>query len=111
MPIDPKRTRRVFLGIAIALTAVVIGFYSYARWKVNQQLKHLPEKLGIEVQQSTKGFTFTKSDRGRKQFSISASRAIQYKTGQKATLQDVRIIVYGRGLNPSSRTVEDRYDQ
>src|SRR6185369_15774435 len=103
VPFNPKRTRRIFLAIAVLLIAVVLGFYSYARWKVNQALSKLPEKLGVEVQQSTAGFTFTKSDNGHKQFSISAAKAVQYKKGQTASLRNVRIIVYGRGLSGNAQ--------
>ena len=109
MAFDPKRIRRTFLVIGVALLAVVIGVYSYARWKVNQALSQLPAKLGVEVQQSTAGFTFTKSDNGRKQFSISAAKAIQYKKGQTASLKNVRIIVYGRGISGNAQ--EGVYDQ
>ena len=108
MAFDPKRTRRILLAVAAVLFAVVVGFYSYARWKVNRELSKLPEKLGVEVQQSTAGFTFTKSDNGRKQFSISADKAIQYKAGQKASLKNVRILVYGRGLSGENADVYDR---
>jgi lipopolysaccharide export system protein LptA len=111
MQFDPKTIRRMFLAVAIALLAVVIGFYSYARYRINRALKHVPEKLGIEVQQSTQGYTFTKSANGRKQFTISAGKAVQYKTGQRATLHDVRIIVYGRSVTSQTGQLQDTYDQ
>jgi lipopolysaccharide export system protein LptA len=109
MAFDPKRLRRWFAISGIALLVVVIGFYSYARYRVNRLIKEVPQKVGIEVQQSTTGFTFTKSIGGRKQFSISAGKAVQLKAGQRSILNDVRIIVYGRGATDESNS--DVYDQ
>jgi lipopolysaccharide export system protein LptA len=93
---DPKQLRRWIAALGILILLAVVGFYSYARYKINKQLKQIPAKLGVDVQQSTQGFTFTKSEGGRTLFSISASKAVQYKQGQKAALSDVRIIVYGQ---------------
>ena len=109
MPFDPKRLRMWFAISGIVLLAVVLGFYSYARYRVNRLVKEIPKKVGVEVQQSTDKFTFTKSIGGRKQFSISAGKAVQLKVGQRAVLNDVRIIVYGRGA--TDETNSDIYDQ
>jgi lipopolysaccharide export system protein LptA len=111
MAFDPERIRRVFLAIAVVLLATVVGVYSYARYKINKALSHVPEKIAQGAKEVAKGFTFTKSENGRKQFSIEAATAIQYTGGLRASLKDVRIIVYGRGVNPTSGKLEDRYDQ
>ncbi|HWK31718.1 MAG TPA: LptA/OstA family protein [Terriglobales bacterium] len=111
MAFDPKKIRRIFLAIAIVLLAGVIGVYSYARYKINKALSHVPEKIAEGITQKAQGFTFTKSENGRKQFSISAGTAIQYTGGLRASLKDVRIVVYGRSVNPDSGQLEDRYDQ
>lgn len=81
---------------ALALVLVVAGYLGYNYYRVKRTLSEVPKKLGIEIQQSTQGFTFTKSEGGRKQFSISARKAVQFKLGQRAALEDVRIIVYAR---------------
>ena len=111
MAFDPKKIRRAFLAVAIALLAVVLGVYSYARYRINKALSHVPDKIAEGITQRAQGFTFTKSANGRKQFSISAGTAIQYTGGLRASLKDVRIIVYGRSVNPTSGQLEDRYDQ
>jgi lipopolysaccharide export system protein LptA len=108
---DPKNIRRVFLAVAILLLAAVIGVYSYARYKINKALGQVPEKIAEGATQTAKGFTFTKSENGRKQFTVSAKTAIQYTGGLRASLKDVRIIVYGRGVNPATGQLEERYDQ
>jgi len=92
-----------FAGLAIVAIAVVAGFYFYARIQQRLLLKNLPAKLGIEIQQSSEGFTLNKSEGGRTLFTIHASKVVQYKQGGRAHLQNVNIIVYGRN--------SDRFDQ
>ena len=75
---------------------VVVGMYLYARWRVHNALKDVPNKLGIEVQQSTENFSISKSEQGRTLFTVRASKAVQYKKGGRAELHDVNIILYGR---------------
>ena len=79
---------------------VVAGFFGYARYRVRQAVRQLPQKLGVEVQQNTEGFTYSHSLGGRTIFTIHAAREIRYKgqTG-KAELKDVNIVVYGRESN------------
>src|SRR5579864_717371 len=96
MPIHIARLRRWFAIGAIGLSMVVAGMYLYARWRVHNALKDVPNKLGIEVQQSTDNFTISKSDQGRTVFTVRASKAVQYKQGGRAELHDVSIILYGR---------------
>jgi len=60
-------------------------------------LKQVPGKIGVEIQQSAHGFTISKSDQGRTLFKLQASKAIQFKQGGRAELHDVTITIYGRG--------------
>jgi lipopolysaccharide export system protein LptA len=99
MPLSIPRLRTWFAFLAIATVVVVAGFYFYARLELRKIVKQAPQKLGIEIQQSTQGFSLSKSEGGRTLFTIHASKAVQYKQGGKATLQDVNIIVYGRESN------------
>src|SRR5579864_2758554 len=96
MPIHIPRLRRWFAVGAIGLSVLVVGMYLYARWRVHNALQDVPNKLGIEVQQSTDNFTVSKSDQGRTLFTVRASKAVQYKLGGRAELHDVNIILYGR---------------
>jgi lipopolysaccharide export system protein LptA len=96
MPIHIPRLRRWFAVGAIGLSMVVVGMYLYARWGVHNALKDVPNKLGIEVQQSTENFSISKSEQGRTLFTVRASKAVQYKQGGRAELHDVNIILYGR---------------
>src|SRR5208283_114484 len=93
------RLRIWFAMLAIAVVAVVAGFYVYARIQNLTFLKKLPEKLGVDIQQSSQGFSLSKSQAGRTLFTIRASNAVQYTGSGRAELRDVYIVVYGRQTN------------
>ena len=95
MPLKASRLRRWFAIGAIAMVAIVMGTYYYAKWRVNSALQEVKEKIGIEVKQSAQGFTISKSVAGRTLFKIEASKAIQYRQGEHAELHDVNITLYG----------------
>jgi lipopolysaccharide export system protein LptA len=96
MSIQISHLRRWFAGGAIGLLLVVAMVYFYARHKVENALKEVPAKIGIEIQQSAKGFTVSRSAQGHTIFKIEASKAVQYKQGGHAELHDVTITLYGR---------------
>ena len=103
MPLDPKRLRRWFAAAAIVVVAISLAYYLYERIHVWRVVERVPGKMGVEVQQSTQGFTLSKSEAGRTIFTVHASKAMQYKEGGRAELHDVSILVYGRR--------SDRFDQ
>ncbi|MGH9503525.1 MAG: LPS export ABC transporter periplasmic protein LptC, partial [Terriglobales bacterium] len=96
MPVQISHLRRWFAGGAIGLMLVVAAVYFYARHKVQNALKDVPSKIGIEIQQSAKGFTVSRSEQGHTIFKIEASKAVQYKQGGRAQLHDVTITLFGR---------------
>ncbi|MGA8149472.1 MAG: LPS export ABC transporter periplasmic protein LptC [Terriglobales bacterium] len=103
MPLSISRLRHWFAGTAIAVVLLVGGMYFYARHRVQNALKQVPEKIGLEIKQSATGFTVSKSEQGRTLFRIEASKAVQFKQGGHAELHDVTITLYGRDSG--------RYDQ
>ncbi len=96
MPLQISSLRRWFAASAIGLLLLVAGVYFYARNKVENALKEVPAKIGVEIQQSAKGFTVSRSEQGHTIFKIEASKAVQYKSGGRAELHDVTITLYGR---------------
>ena len=48
-----------------SVVMVVAGFYFYARTQVRRAVKEIPKRLGVEIQQSTEGFSLSKSEGGR----------------------------------------------
>jgi lipopolysaccharide export system protein LptA len=95
MPFRISRLRRWFAGGAILVLAVVTGAYFYASWRVRNALKEVPGKIGLNVQQSAQGFSVSRSEAGRTIFTIQASKAVQFKQGDRAELHDVMITLYG----------------
>jgi lipopolysaccharide export system protein LptA len=88
--------RRWFAATAVAVCLVVLAVYFHARHNVQNALTQVPDKLGIQVQQSAQDFTISKSDQGHTLFKLQANKAVQYKAGDRAELHDVTITIYGR---------------
>ena len=103
MPLNVERLRKWFVVAALLLVTVVLGSYLYKRQVERHVVAKVSQKLGVDVQQTTEGFTLSKSEGGRTLFTLRAGKAVQYKAGGRATLEDVSIVVYGR--------TADRYDQ
>jgi len=113
MPRYLSHLRRWFAGAFIGAVLLVTGAYFYGRHRVQNALKQVPEKIGLEVKQSATGFTVSKSEQGRTLFTIRAGKAIQFKQGRRAELHDVEIIVYGRDSSRFDRISgsDFEYDQ
>jgi lipopolysaccharide export system protein LptA len=103
MPLDPKRLRHWFAAVAFSVIAVSLAYYLYGRLRAARNLERVSGSMGIEVQQSTQGFTLSKSEAGRTIFTVHAARAVQFKEGGRAELHNVSILIYGRR--------SDRFDQ
>ena len=57
--------------------------------------KDLPGRLGVNIQQTANGFTYSQSQKGHTLFTIHASKLVQFKRGGHAVLHDVAITLYG----------------
>jgi len=95
MPVSISHLRRWVAAALIFVCVIVAGVYFYARKRVQNALRQVPEKIGLQIQQSAQGFTISKSEQGRTLFKVQASKAIQFKSGGKAELHDVAITLYG----------------
>jgi lipopolysaccharide export system protein LptA len=96
MALQISHLRRWFAAATIGLLLVVAGMYFYARKRVENALKEVPAKIGVEIQQSAQGFTYSHSEGMHTIFKIQASRSVQYKEGGRVELHDVTITLYGR---------------
>ena len=103
MALEIPRLRRWFALGAIAVSLVVAGAYIHRRHQARDAFKHIPGKIGINIQQTAEGFKVSKSEQGRTLFTIQASKAVQFKLGGRAELHNVTITLYGRDAS--------RYDQ
>jgi lipopolysaccharide export system protein LptA len=97
------RLRRWFAAGAILMVAIVAGMYLYARWRVRHAVHEIPEKVGLEIQQTARGFSISKSAEGRTLFTVSASKAVKFKAGGRTELHDVKIVVYGKDASRFDR--------
>jgi len=95
MPSNLSRLRRWFAAAIVVALLVVAGTYFYARHRVQNALKQIPGKIGLEIKQTASGFTISKSQQGRTLFTIQASKAVQFKKGGHTELHDVQITLYG----------------
>jgi lipopolysaccharide export system protein LptA len=96
MPVSISRLRRWLAVSAILVALMVAGAYFYARHRVENALKQVPGKIGLDIQQTAEGFTVSRSEQGRTMFKVQASRAVQFKAGGRTQLHDVTITLYGR---------------
>jgi lipopolysaccharide export system protein LptA len=103
MPLPIYRLRRLLVVTAVVLTAAVAGMYFYARMRVRDVRKEIPNKLGIEISKTANGFRISKSDGQRTLFSVEAADVKEFKLNGRAELHKVSIILYGRDSS--------RYDQ
>src|SRR6267378_3205299 len=110
MPLPVSRLRRWFAVGAILMVLIVAGMYLYARWRVRNALHDIPKKIGIEIQQTAEGFSISKSEQGRTLFTVSASRAVQFKKGGRAELHDVKIVVYGKDASRFDRITGNDFE-
>lgn len=111
MRVTVARLRRGIVVLACLVLAVVAAFILYARYRVHRLAKDLPAKLGMDIEQTANGFTYSQSSKGHTYFTIHASKLIQYKTGGHATLHDVHITLYGpEGSNRTDKIYGSDFD-
>ncbi len=103
MPLSISRLRRWFAISAIVAVSIVVGAYLYARHRVQNALKQVPEKIALNIQQSSEGFAFSGSLGVHTLFKIQAKKEVQFAHGGHYQLHDVAITLYGRDSS--------RYDQ
>lgn len=89
-------------GVIVLVVGVSISYWIDRNRHV-PTLRNVPKVLGFDVQQTSDGFSLSKSEAGRTLYTIRASKAVQFKTGGRADLHNVHIVVYGK--------THDRYDQ
>jgi len=106
-----SRLSRWFALGAILMIAIVAGMYFYARLSLRNAVHAVPAKLGLDIQQTADGFSISKSGvQGRTQFTVNASKAVQFKEGGRAELHNVKIIIYGKDSARFDRITGDNFE-
>ncbi len=109
MALPVSRLRRWFAVGAILMIAIVVGMYSYARFRFHKAVHDVPAKIGLNIQQTAEGFSISKSVQGRTLFTVSASKAVQFKGGGQAELHNVKIVIYGKDSSRFDRIVGEDF--
>src|ERR1700690_480019 len=104
------RLRRWFALIAILMIATVAGMYFYARWSLRKAVREAPAKIGLDIQQTAEGFSISKSVEGRTLFTVSASKAVQFKQAGRAELHNVKIVIYGKDAGRFDQITGDDFE-
>ena len=110
MSLPVSRLRRWFALGAILMIAMVAGMYFYAQWRVRKVVHDIPAKIGLDIQQTAEGFSVSKSAEGRTLFTVSASKAVQFKGGGRAELQNVKIVIYGKDAGRFDQITGDDFE-
>ncbi len=105
-----SRLRKYFAWAAILMVATVAGMFFAERWRLRKTVHDVPAKLGLNIQQTAEGFSISKSVEGRTQFTISASKAVQFKEGSRADLHQVKIIIFGKDSSRFDRISGDNFE-
>ncbi|MGD0792549.1 MAG: LPS export ABC transporter periplasmic protein LptC [Terriglobales bacterium] len=110
MALPVSRLRRWFALGAILMIATVAGMYFYARLSLRKAVHNVPAKIGLDIQQTAEGFSISKSVEGRTLFTVSASKAVQFKEGGRAELHNVKIVIYGKDASRFDRITGDDFE-
>ncbi len=110
MAITLERLRMWILVAGIVLVVAIASFFMYARYRMRELAHDLPGKLGVEIQQSTNGFTVSRSHGGHTQFVLHAAKAVQYKNGGHLVLHDVSIMMYGKDGSRADHIAGSQFD-
>jgi lipopolysaccharide export system protein LptA len=110
MSLAVARLRRWLALGAILMIATVAGMYFYARYRVRQTVHDIPAKIGLDIQQTAEGFSISKSMEGRTLFTVSASKAVQFKGGGRAALHNVKIVIYGKDAGRFDQITGDDFE-
>lgn len=111
MRITVRGLRRWIVVAACLLVVVLAGFIIYARMQFRHLGKDLPGRLGVNIQQTANGFTYSQSEKGHTLFTIHASKLVRFKKGGHAELHNVAITLYGaQGSGRTDKIAGDEFD-
>jgi lipopolysaccharide export system protein LptA len=104
--------RTLVLAAGVLLLAALVVFLAVGKWKNPLNLKELPKRLGVNIQQDASGYTFDHAFGAHSRYKIHASKFVQYKQGT-ALLHDVKIELYDEDGSRVDRIEgsEFEYDQ
>lgn len=104
---------RIVLPVVVIVLIAIPGWNFYARRVRKADSPRPAAKLPIGVSVRTDGFTYSRTEGGRTQFTVNAKQTLGYQD-DKYILQDVVVTVYGEKEGEPVRTIRGEnctYDQ
>ena len=89
-----ERLRTLVLAAGVLLVGALVVFLAVGKWKNPLNLKELPSRLGVGIQQDATGYTMEHSFGAHSRYRIHASKVVEFKQG-RAVLHDVKIELFG----------------
>jgi lipopolysaccharide export system protein LptA len=93
---EARRYARWSASVAISWAVVVAGVYLRGVWVARQAEKKAPPAVPAAIEQRSNEFSFSKVEGQRTIYTVRASRATEFKEGNRNLLEDVSIVVYGK---------------
>jgi lipopolysaccharide export system protein LptA len=84
------------LGGALTVMALAVSVAYWVATRHKEKPVVLPQSVPIDVHQQLSGYTFTRSDEGRRVFTIHAARTVSFKQGGTTVLEDVLVELFSR---------------
>ena len=94
---DDRRKRITWLvGAMLAIAAVAVVWAYWSR-RARKEVSEVPSRspLPSNVNQQLSGFTYTRSEGGRRIFTVHAARTLAFEKGDTTVLEDVYVEVFG----------------
>ncbi len=105
-----ERLRTLVLVLGALVVVALVAFLAIGRWRSHFNLREIPKRLGVDIQQEANGVTYTQAHGGHTLFKIHASKVVQLKEGGRALLHDVQIELYGEDGSRVDRIAGDEFE-
>ncbi len=109
MRITIEWLRTLVLTAGVLLVLALGVFLVVAKYKRQFNIRELPKKLGINIQQEANGVTYSHALGSHSQFKIHASKVVQLKNDH-ALLHDVKIELFGEDGSRLDRIEGDEFE-
>ena len=96
------RRKKLIIGVVtggLALTLLAIGVAYWRGGTRKEKPLPVPASLPTNLHQQLSGYTFTRSDGGRRIFTVHAARTVALKEGGSTVLEDVYVEFFGKEGN------------
>jgi lipopolysaccharide export system protein LptA len=94
-----RKRKRLARLVIIGLVAAVGVIAAYRLNSPQEKKQAAPQALPSNVNQRQSGFSFTRSENGRQEFTVHASRTTAFRRGGETVLRDVWVEVFGQSGN------------